>query len=132
MSLRALLSVLGLISVAASCTAESGPDGAWQVVTLGANAIEVADGVTLTLADGQASGRSGCNRFNGRYTVQDQGFTFGPLMATRMACPGRAGTIESQFNQVIDTVTGWQRDGDALVLTDGTVPVIRAVPQIAP
>lgn len=124
---------LGMLLLAgASCTAQSSPEGAWQVVSLGTTAIEAADDVTLTLADGQASGRSGCNRFTGAYSVDGDGFSFGPLAATRMACPGRASQIEAQFNDVVQSVTGWQIDGEGLVLTDGALPVLRAVPQVTP
>lgn len=127
-----MLGLSTLAFLAAACTNEGSPEGAWQIVALGTTAIEAADDVNLTLSGGDASGRSGCNRFTGSYTVDGDALAFGPLAATRMACPGRAAEVETQFFSVIDTVTGWQRDGESLVLTDGALPVIRAVRQITP
>ena len=44
---------------------------------------------TITLdfaADGSLSGNSGCNTYNGSYTVTGDQITIGPLASTRMAC----------------------------------------------
>lgn len=130
--MRLTAALLVLLSVGASCSAASGPEGEWQVLTLGQSTLAVADGVTLTLSDGQASGRSGCNRFTGRYVTDGDSFAFGPLAATRMACPDRAMQIEAEFHALVSTITGWQRDGDTLILMQGTDPVFRAVPRILP
>ncbi|HWA15499.1 MAG TPA: META domain-containing protein [Gemmatimonadales bacterium] len=37
----------------------------------------------------RASGFAGCNRFSGTYTVAGDSLRFGPLMSTKMACPGQ-------------------------------------------
>ncbi|MCL4674958.1 MAG: META domain-containing protein [Pararhodobacter sp.] len=130
--MRLGLILAAVLALGSGCVAEGQPDGAWQVLTLGPLAIEAADGVTLTLADGQASGRSGCNRFSGTYAVDGAAISFGPMGSTRMACRGRTAEIEAQFNAVIATVTGWQRDGEALILTADALPVLRATPQLDP
>ena len=116
-----------LLALGACVGSSPGPEGDWRVVELDGTAIEAADGVTLTLDDGQASGRAGCNRFAGSYAV-DTGFAFGPLALTRMACFGRAAELETLFTTVSGQIDGFQRDGDALVLTAGNRPVLRAVP----
>ena len=126
----ALLSALLLVSpTLAGCTVgePASPEGAWRVVVLDGTAIEPADDVTLTLQDGVATGRSGCNQFRGSY-ARDDGFSFGALASTRMACRGRAGEIEAQFNRVVTQVDGWRLDAGALELLHGARAVLRAVP----
>ncbi|WP_127105800.1 META domain-containing protein [Pararhodobacter zhoushanensis] len=125
----ALFSSVVLVSATlAGCTMgeSASPEGAWRVVALDGTSIEPADDVTLTLQDGQASGRSGCNRYNGSYTLDD-GFAFGALASTRMACRGRGGEIEAQFNTIVDQVNGWRLDNGVLELLDGERAVLRAV-----
>ncbi|HPD92863.1 MAG: META domain-containing protein [Rhodobacter sp.] len=121
------VAVAVLLSLAGCTGAGAGPEGDWRVVELDGTAIAPADGVTLALADGQATGRSGCNRFTGGYAL-GSGFTFGPLAATRMACFGRAAELETLFNRVTGQVDGWRREDAALVLMAGARPVLRAVP----
>ena len=130
--MRAGLVLAAWLGVGGACTADSLPEGRWQVIALGPSAIEVADGVTVSLSDGQASGRSGCNRFTGSYSVDGPAFSFGPLAATRIACRGRAAEVEALFNTVIGSVTGWERDGETLVLMSDALPVLRAVPRLDP
>jgi hypothetical protein len=47
---------------------------------------------------------------------------------TRMACFGRAAEVEAWFVQAASRVDGWRRDGEALELLDGALPVLRALP----
>ena len=124
----ALFSALLASPVLAGCTMgeAASPAGDWRVVTLDGTSIEPADGVTLSLQDGQARGRSGCNQYHGTYSLED-GFAFGPLGSTRMACPGRGGEIEAQFNTVVTQVNGWRLDNGALELLNGERAVLRAV-----
>lgn len=57
----------------------------------------VADPARTNVAfDGErVTGSAGCNRFSGPYSSDGTRLTAGPLSATRMACPGDAGTQES-------------------------------------
>lgn len=41
----------------------------------------------INLKEKRAFGYSGCNRFTGNVTVNNEFVTFGPLASTRMACP---------------------------------------------
>ncbi|MDR5738815.1 MULTISPECIES: META domain-containing protein [unclassified Caballeronia] len=46
----------------------------------------------------RASGFSGCNRYTGAYDLKDGKLSFGPLAATRMACPSQAiGALEQPY-----------------------------------
>ena len=53
-------------------------------------------------ADGTASGLGGCNNFNGGYSEDAGSLRFGPIAATRMACPDPKSKVEIDFFQALD------------------------------
>ncbi len=62
--------------------------------------------VTLSYADGQFTGSSGCNRF---FTSASEGgmpgdLSVGPIGATRMACPDDAMAVETRFFEQLGSV----------------------------
>lgn len=66
----------------------------WTLVQLGdrpnpVGAGDKAPDLSFASAESRASGFAGCNRFSGSYTITGDSLTFGPLMSTKMACPGR-------------------------------------------
>lgn len=70
----------------------------WQLDQV--NNVKVQEpGKTEINFDGQRmSATTGCNRMSGSYTVSGNVITFGPVMATKMACPGsQAMQLEAQF-----------------------------------
>ncbi|PTR31781.1 heat shock protein HslJ [Rhodococcus sp. OK519] len=78
---------------------------------------------TLTIGDnGQATGSTGCNRFNGPAQVGDGTIDFGPLATTRMACPTDVAEVERAVLHVLDGEVTYTIDGAVLRLTkaDGT------------
>ncbi len=78
-------------------------DTSWEVIGYnnGKQAItSVLAGTTLTAEfgkDGNLSGNSGCNTYNGTYTVTDDQIQIGPLATTRMACPQEIMDQETQY-----------------------------------
>lgn len=52
---------------------------------------------SLSFADGEVTGSTGCNRFSASYAVEDGTLTFGPMAMTKMACRGSAGQFEQRF-----------------------------------
>lgn len=50
---------------------------------------------------GRLSGQAGCNQFSGPYTQTGQRFVAGPIIATRMACPGERMTHETRTLQLL-------------------------------
>ena len=75
---------------------------------------------------GNVSGKGGCNRYGGRATVGDGTIGFGMMQATQRACQPPAGDQEGRFHRALTRATGWQVDGDRLVLTDaGGKPLAR-------
>lgn len=99
-----------------------------QAITTSA-ALETA-APTLTIGkDGQATGSSGCNRFNGPVRVGDTTITFGPLATTMAAClDDETAEVERSIQHVLDGEVTYTVDGATMRLTksDGTGLGLRA------
>jgi heat shock protein HslJ len=96
----------------------------WEVIGYnnGKQAVtSVLAGSTLTAdfgKDGTLSGNSGCNTYNGPYTVSGNQIKIGPLATTRMACSEPAGVMEqeAQYLAALETAATYQIEGVALEL----------------
>lgn len=65
----------------------------WMLVKLGDRTNPMGAGdkppvLAFSSTDMRANGFGGCNRFSGSYTIVGDSLRFGPLMSTKMACPG--------------------------------------------
>lgn len=69
----------------------------WTFVSIGGVPVAGERPTSLQFEGERLSGSAGCNRFSGSYTVEGGTLTAGPLMATKMACPGAGMTQESAF-----------------------------------
>lgn len=113
--------------VAASATADI--VGAWTLTTIAGRAA--LRGTTLTLESGKASGNSGCNSYNGPYTLA--GSTLGVTSVTRTerACvDGAKMDQETEFFAMLESSTKAARKGAQLTLTGpkGELVFTRAQP----
>ena len=90
----------------------------WSIVAIGGGAVS---GVTYQLGfgeDGRLFGQAGCNRFSGPYSEARRVLTPGPLVATRMACPGPSMGHERRVMAVLGGRAAMRYlDGDTLVLS---------------
>jgi len=59
------------------------------------------------VANGRAAGSDGCNRVSAPYTSNGDRITFGPMIATRMACPGTE-DVTTRFAAAIQGTTSWR------------------------
>lgn len=109
----------------------------WQVTSLvSAQAVSTSVALeqskpTLTIGDdGAVSGSTGCNRITGRATISGSPavIEFGPLAATRMACPPDVTEVEQAVLRVLKGTVQTSIDADELKLsgTDGNGLVLRA------
>jgi len=76
-------------------------DSAWAFVDINGSQV---GGETYQLSfdgAGRLSGQAGCNRFSGPYTQRGRTLTAGPIVATRMACPGERMTHETRLLQLL-------------------------------
>lgn len=63
----------------------------------------------------RVSAFAGCNRMNGSYTIEeDIKITFGPMMATKMACPDMS--VEDKLAQVLQQADNFYLSNDTLKL----------------
>lgn len=82
--------------------------------------------VTLLLADGRASGHSGCNQMMGGYTSDGVStLSFSQLAGTMMMCQPQDMDLERELLTTLGEVNGYRyADQELLLLKDG-VPVAR-------
>lgn len=72
--------------------------------------------------DGKVLGTTGCNKLNGTYTTTGNNLTFGPLLTTKMACPGKG---ETQFVQAITETSFFKIVNQKLYLLSGSTEKLR-------
>jgi len=74
---------------------------------------------------GRLSGQAGCNRFSGPYRETGNLLRPGPIVATRMACPGMRMTHEAKMLHLLGgpVTLRYPADGNFLVLTGSGVTV---------
>jgi heat shock protein HslJ len=84
--------------------------------------------LTATFENGAVSGSSGCNTYNGTYTLTDSTLAIGPLASTKMACEQPIMDQEAAFLSALQGATGVRTDGANVTLTaaDGSNAVTLA------
>ena len=91
--------VLATLLLAGCTSINAGPQSfegsQWRVRSIDGQAIPATDNYRMEFRDGRAGGRFGCNQFGGTYQVSGNVMAFGPMVATRMACPDPAMTFEN-------------------------------------
>ncbi|WP_298611462.1 META domain-containing protein [uncultured Thermosynechococcus sp.] len=72
----------------------------------------------------RATGFSGCNNFNGGYSVNGQQLRFSAVATTRRVCIGqRAQRIEMSFLQSLEQTNRYRIEGNTLTFYDGDRPL---------
>ena len=73
--------------------------------------------ILLDPAQKQATGFAGCNNFFGSYELDGSSLTFGPMGATRMACPDLETGLEASVFNALESARKWKiEDSDLLLL----------------
>jgi len=115
--------ILAMLLTGGSVLADGLADGLagseWRPVQLGEQVVEDTANVFVRFeAEGRVAGHGGCNRFFGSYQITDGQISFGPLGATRMACPEPVMNLETALFQALEQARDFSRDGIRLVFTD--------------
>jgi heat shock protein HslJ len=76
----------------------------------------------------QASGYAGCNRFFGGYELEGEALRFGPIGATKRACPDLEESVETEFFKILDATHGWRIVDGKLELLNGDLVLARLHP----
>jgi heat shock protein HslJ len=97
----------------------------WSLRSFGGQPPLGDEPVTLDLEGGNASGFSGCNTYNGPYTLSGRSISIGPLATTRRACSEPAGIMnqENQYLTELQQVEAYQLDSLGLQLFGSASPV---------
>jgi len=135
----ALLITTTIATAADSSTSpKTGPSSAsntlsgitWRLVEL--SGIPVATAlhgeqpfILFDQAKRQATGYAGCNRFFGGYNLDGDALKFGPLGATKRACPDLETGLETEFFKVLDAIRRWEIVGGSLRLLSGDAVLAR-------
>jgi len=102
------------------------PGTNWKATGInnGRGAVDsVPAGVDVTAmfgTDGRISGSSGCNTYNGPYTVDGANIKIGPVMSTMKACEGPAMQTEQLYVKALGNTATWSIDGGNLFLRDAS------------
>ena len=75
----------------------------------------------------QVSGFSGCNRFFGSFTLDENILTLGPLASTKMMCRGKANTIEAKLLDQLSNVNSFSIKDHVLTLKADGKELVTAV-----
>ena len=71
-------------------------------------------------------GRGGCNSFRGRWTLDGETLTLGPIASTRRACPPPQMQQETRFLAALEATRGFRIEDGRLILLDAAgTPVAR-------
>jgi heat shock protein HslJ len=73
--------------------------------------------LTATFENGAVSGSSGCNTYNGTYTLTGTTLAIGPLASTQKACDQPIMDQETAFLAALQGATGVRTDGANVTLT---------------
>lgn len=91
----------------------------WVLTWLGDEAVPKGDRAPNIVFDMQAlhaSGYGGCNRYSGPFDIDDDMLSFGPAVATQMACDQLR--LEMAYFEKMNDVSHWHIDNGTLVLKD--------------
>jgi heat shock protein HslJ len=93
--------------------------GKWRTERVrGAASVEAAKTAFEVAADGRVSSTVGCNRIVGKPSLEGDRLRFGPLAATRMACPSPLDRLETAYMAALDAVRSYRVEGTRLTLVD--------------
>jgi heat shock protein HslJ len=95
----------------------------WYLTEVGGSPVSpMADDkqphILLDPEEKQATGFAGCNNFFGRYELDGSSLTFGPMGATRMACPDLETGLETSVFKALESTRKWKIEGGDLLLLD--------------
>jgi len=129
---RAAVAFALALGFAAGTSAEPpGPEGVeWRLLALGGMTVPALAGgrqpsLRLDPAKRQANGFAGCNNFFGGYELSGATLKFGPLAATRKACPEAESSVETRYFQALERTRGWRLEGGELLLVDNGAVLAR-------
>lgn len=78
----------------------------------------------ISLTEGRVTGTTGCNRLSGSVKADTRQIQFGPMVMTKMACAGEAGTFESTFLNALIQPLAYQIAEGKLTFLQNSKPIM--------
>ena len=105
----------------------------WQLTELNGQMVPVGVMITLSFAEGRATGKAACNNYFTGYTQDNDSLTFSQVGGTEMYCEGLM-DYESATYEALAKVKSFTLKNDVLSLLDenGSAVLIYGAPQEAP
>lgn len=101
--------------------------GEWIVEDLGGGGVIDKAQTSLNFdQQGRVSGSGACNRFNAAYRLTGEGISFGPIAATKKACPPAVMAQEALFFEILAAVTNFNIAEDGALVLSGAGRAITA------
>jgi len=128
-----LLVVLGVVTLVlagvAACGSSSGGKGGtiegitWDVAAYADTSGAMKDAPVTVPMDarfegGSVAGTSGCNQYNGPYTLSGSSLTVGPLASTKMMCDQVANDAEAAYLPALQKASTYTAEGGKLTIYD--------------
>jgi heat shock protein HslJ len=89
----------------------------WRLEDFPGTAVVDSAAPTLEFpSEGQVAGSASCNRFTGPVTIAGDSVTFGPMAATRMACPDAVMSQESAYLDALGKAERFRAEGPFLYI----------------
>ncbi|GAA0334029.1 hypothetical protein GCM10009087_50350 [Sphingomonas oligophenolica] len=96
-------------------------EGKWRIETIDGHALRGGRPATISFAGERISGNGGCNAFGGSFRLVRGVLTAGPMISTKMACPGMPMVEEQAIMRLLGqplTVSA-SRDGKLILSAGG-------------
>lgn len=98
-------------------------EGLWIVEDVNNGGIIDMSRIEITFGEeGSVTGSTGCNRFNGQYTLDASSLSFGPFATTERACAPALNQQEARVLAALDAVKAWSMDDTGALILSGPAP----------
>ncbi|MFN3938254.1 MAG: META domain-containing protein [Gemmobacter sp.] len=95
-----------------------GPE--WTITAVNGTAVPAdAEATILFGTDGRVAGRAACNRYSGTFSIGGESMRFGPVAATRMACPEPLMSLERDIFAAFERIDGFDLGDDGRLILTG-------------
>ncbi|MGJ0391378.1 MAG: META domain-containing protein [Methylocystis sp.] len=107
--------LFALFAAASSGAASPSLTGRWRIVSVaGTDGLDVARTHAEFSSSGRFASTIGCNRMSAMAMISGARLSFGPMTATRMACPPPLDQVERFYVEALRGVRGYKLSGRSL------------------
>jgi heat shock protein HslJ len=101
----------------------------WIAVSISQTPVPASNPVTLTVANGRVSGRSGCNQYSGAVDYDAHHIKVGQMISTKMACLAEGlMQLEGRYLAVLQSAQDYAFSDDGRLVISGGAGKIEFAP----